>query len=134
MRDLDPPYRPLRSAIVLKPSTILTFHRALVSRKYRTLFTPKYCRKPGPPGPEPELIAIIVEMKLRNPRFGYQRIPDQIPLAFELDVHKDVVRRVLSQHYRPGSGSNGPSWLTFLRHCKDSLWSVDLFRCESMIL
>ncbi len=28
------PSRLLRSAIVLKPSTILTFHRALVSRKY----------------------------------------------------------------------------------------------------
>ena len=32
----------------------------------------------------------------------------------------------------PGSG--GPSWLTFLGHSKDSLWSVDLFRCESLIL
>ena len=31
----------LRSAIVLKPSTILSFHRALVKRKYRLLFTPK---------------------------------------------------------------------------------------------
>ena len=73
-------------------------------------------------------------MKRRNPRFGYQRIADQISLAFSIDVHKDVVRRVLARHYRPESGSNGPSWLTFLGHSKDSLWSVDLFRCESMIL
>ena len=28
----------------------------------------------------------------------------------------------------------GPSWLTFLGHSKDSLWSVDLFRCESLTL
>jgi putative transposase len=33
------PTRLVRSAIVLKPSTILTFHRALVSRKYHLLFT-----------------------------------------------------------------------------------------------
>tara|TARA_R110002096_G_scaffold14719_7_gene51828 strand:+ start:3776 stop:4864 length:1089 start_codon:yes stop_codon:yes gene_type:complete len=128
------PSRLLRSAIALKPSTILTFHRALVSRKYHLLFTPKNRRKPGPAGPSPELIAVIVEMKRRNPRFGYQRIADQISLAFDIDVHKDVVRRVLVRHYRPGSGSSGPSWLTFLGHSKDSLWSVDLFRCESMIL
>ena len=128
------PTRLIRSAIVLKPSTILTFHRALVSRKYHLLFTPKNRRKPGPTGPSPELIAIIVEMKRRNPRVGYQRIADQISLAFSIDVHKDVVRRVLARHYRPESGSNGPSWLTFLGHSKDSLWSVDLFRCESMIL
>ena len=30
--------------------------------------------------------------------------------------------------------SDGPSWLTFLGHTKDSLWSLDLFRCESMTL
>ena len=31
-------------------------------------------------------------------------------------------------------GDNGPSWLTFLGHTKDSLWSIDLFRCESILL
>jgi putative transposase len=28
----------------------------------------------------------------------------------------------------------GPSWLTLLGHTKDSLWSIDLFRCESILL
>jgi transposase InsO family protein len=28
----------------------------------------------------------------------------------------------------------GPSWLTVLGHAKDSLWSLDLFRCESAAL
>src|SRR6266550_7838546 len=35
---------------------------------------------------------------------------------------------------RPAPRSGGPSWLTFLGHVKDSLWSVDLFRCESATL
>ncbi len=128
------PARVLRSAIVLKPSTILSFHRALVKRKYRLLFTPRYRGKPGPKGPSPELISAIIEMKRRNPTFGYQRIADQISLVFEIDIDKDVVRRVLAKHYRPAPGTRGPSWLTFLGHSKDSLWSVDLFRCESLIL
>ncbi len=68
------PTRLLRSAIVLKPSTILSFHRTLVKRKYRLLFTPKSRGKPGPKGPSPELISAILEMKRRNPNFGYQRI------------------------------------------------------------
>ena len=29
---------------------------------------------------------------------------------------------------------HGPSWLTFIGHLKDSLWSVDLFCCESITL
>jgi hypothetical protein len=41
------PARLLRSAIVLKPSTIMSFHRARVRRKYEMLFTPKRRRKPG---------------------------------------------------------------------------------------
>src|SRR5882757_3324508 len=44
------------------------------------------------------------------------------------------VRRILGAHYRPESDSAGPSWLTSLGHTKDSLWSCDLFRCESATL
>ncbi len=42
--------------------------------------------------------------------------------------------RVLSKHYRPTPGGIGPSWLSFIGHTTDSLWSVDLFRCESIVL
>jgi len=128
------PTRLLRSAIVLKPSTLLSFHRALVKRKYRLLFTPKRRGKPGPKGPSPELVTAIVEMKQRNPRFGCRRIAQQISLIFGIDLDKDTVRRILIKHYRPEPGSGGPSWLTFIGHSKDSLGSVDLFRCESLIL
>ena len=37
------------------------------------------------------------------------------------------------KHYRPTSGGTGPSWLSFIGHTTDSLWSVDLFRCESIV-
>ena len=64
------PGRLVRLAIVLKPATILAYHQALVKRKYRLLFTPKRRAKPSPKGPPPELIAAVVEMKHRDPRFG----------------------------------------------------------------
>ena len=44
------------------------------------------------------------------------------------------MRRILIQHYRPLPGGDGPSWLTVIGHARDSLWSVDLFRCESILL
>ena len=128
------PARLLRSAIVLKPATIMAFHGALVKRKYRLLFTPRQHRKPGPKGPARELITAIVEMKRRNPRFGCRRIAQQLSFIFGVEIDKDVVRRVLAKHYWPEPGSQGLSWLTFLGHSTDSLWSVDLFRCESLIL
>ena len=45
------PTRLPRSAIVLKPSTLLGLHKAMSKRKYRVLFSPNRRRKPGPKGP-----------------------------------------------------------------------------------
>src|ERR1700682_5582730 len=42
------PARVLRSAIVLKPSTLLHLHSVLRKRKYRMLFSPERGRRPGP--------------------------------------------------------------------------------------
>ena len=121
---------------LVKPATLLKFHKALVDHKYRLLFSSSYPRgKPGPKGPSAELVAAIIALKTRNPRFGCVRIAQQISYAFGVHIDKDVVRRVLAKHYRPGDpAGQGPSWLTFIGHVKDSLWSVDLFRCESILL
>jgi putative transposase len=76
----------------------------------------------------------IVEMKRRNPTWGCPQIAQQIALAFDIPIDKDMVRRSLASSYRPEQDSGGPSWLTFLGHMQDSLWSLDLFRCESATL
>ena len=128
------PHHIQRAAVILKPSTLLRFHEALKKRKYHLLYSSLKKSKPGPKGPSPELKAVIVEMKRRNPRFGCPRIAQQINKAFGLNIDKDVVRRVLAKHYHPRSDDKGPSWLTFIGHLKNSLWSVDLFRCESILL
>ena len=128
------PARLIRSAIVLKPSTLLNLHRTLRNRKYRLLFSPKRRCKPGPKGPSRELIEAVVQTKQRNPTWGCPRIAQQMALAFDIQIDKDIVRRILASHYRPEQGSGGPSWLTFIGHLKDSLWSIDLFRCESATL
>jgi putative transposase len=126
--------RLVRSAIVLKPSTLLSLHNMLRNRKYRLLFSPTRKQRPGPKGLGQQLIEAVLEMKQRNPNWGCPRIAEQIALAFGTEIDKDVIRRILSVHYRPPSDGDGPSWLTFLGHMKDSLWSCDMFRCESAAL
>src|SRR5476649_2873434 len=129
-----PPNRTPKLAVILKPITLLRFHEALKKRKYRWLFLSGGHRRTGPKGPSKELIDAIVEFKRRNPRVGCPRIAQEIAHAFGIDIGKDIVRRVLAKHYRPEAGTDGPSWLSFIGHMKDSLWSVDLFRCESILL
>ena len=108
----------------------------MVRRKYRSLFSSSHAgRKPGPKGPSPELIAAILEVKARNPRFEYQRISQQLAYDFDIELDKEAVRRVVAKHYGPnGSGSNGPSWLTVFAQAKDNLRSIDLFCVESIVL
>ena len=113
----------------------MKFHQALVKRKYSRLFSNKNKRKPGPKGPSQELVKLIVEIKTNNPSFGYPRIADIVNNHFATDIEPEVVRRVLAKHYRPRfGGDDGPSWLAFIGMMKDSLWSMDLFVCESINL
>jgi putative transposase len=129
------PGRIRKLAIGVRPSTLLAFHQALIRRKYRRLFssTPRP-KKPGPTGPSKALIQAIVELKSRNPRFGCPRIAGIISQTFGVGIDKNVVYRVLAKHYRPVPGGTGPSWLSFIGHTRDSLWSLGLFRCESIVL
>ena len=94
---------------LLTTGTLLKFHRALVDDKYHLIFSSTGNQgKPGPKGPCPELIAAIIVLKSRNPKFGCVRIAHELADAFGIELNKDVVWRVLEKHYKPnGFGSNG---------------------------
>jgi putative transposase len=124
----------MRTALILKAATLLRFHRGLKELKCRFFYSSSSKQEPGPKGPSPELIRTICELKRRNPRFGCPKIAHHLAKTFGADLDKDVVCRVLATHSRPERRDSGPSWLTLLGHAKDSLWSLDLFRTESILL
>jgi putative transposase len=128
------PGRIERLAIALRPSTLFKSHIAFVKKKYRDLFSSKTKREPGPKGPSKELIQAIVEFKRRNPRCGCPRIAQQISDTFGIELSRDEVLRVLLKYLKPTGTDDGPSWLNTLGHSVDSLWSIDLFRTESIHL
>ena len=80
------PARILRSAIVLKPSTLPHLHNLSKRPKYRMLFSPQRGRRPGSKGPHKELIDAVVAMKRRNPSWGCPGIAQQIALAFGVEI------------------------------------------------
>ena len=88
----------VRAAIIIKPSTLLRFHAAMKKRKYRNLYSPCGGRKPGPKGPSKKVINAIVEMKSRNPSFGYGRISIQISEAFGVSISRFAVGRILRKN------------------------------------
>ncbi len=121
-------------AIILKPATFLNLHKTLVKRKYRQLYSNKAKKKTGRKSRDQALIDLVVEMKKRNPSFGYGRIAMQIFECFGIEISRFAVGRILRKNKHKLPAGDGPSWLTCIGHMKDTLWSVDLFRCESIAL
>ncbi|MEO5969866.1 MAG: helix-turn-helix domain-containing protein, partial [Bdellovibrionia bacterium] len=122
-----------RLSIVIAHSTLLRIHKALVERKYSILFSNKN-KKPGPKGPSPELIKLIIEIKQKNPKYGCPRIALLASKLTDRAINEILVRRILRQHFRFPSGSSSPSWLSQIGKAKDDLRSMYLFRCESILL
>ena len=61
------PRRVAKLTAILRPATLLRFDEALVDRKYRCLVSSAGAgRKPGPKGPTEEIVAVVLEMKLRK--------------------------------------------------------------------
>ncbi len=118
-------------SIVVAHSTLLRLHKALVERKYSKLFSNKN-RKPGPKGPTAELIKLIIEIKQKNPRYGYPKIALLVSQVTGKDISEQTVRRILQKYYLTPIGGGGPSWLSLIGNAKDTLWSLDMFCCESI--
>jgi hypothetical protein len=78
----------LRSiSVVVKPATLLKFHRAMVKRKYQRLYGHSGQRRPGPKGPSKELIAAIVERLIGTIRREYL---DHVPFWNSLDLQRKL--------------------------------------------
>ena len=120
-------------SIVVAHSTLLRLHKALVERKYSKLFSNKN-HKPGPERPSANLIKLIVEIKQKNPRYGCPRIALLVSQLTGKDISEQTVRRILRKYYLAPVGGGGPSWLNVIGNAKDTLWSLDMFCCESISL
>ena len=119
-------------SIAISPNTILKFHKALVNKKYQILFGTKNGRRRGPKGFDKKIVDLVLEIKTKNLSFGCPRIAMLVANATGLTISEHTVRRILRKHFKPIG--DGPSWLSFLASQKDSLWSIDFFRCESIML
>jgi putative transposase len=60
-------------AFLVRPETLLRWHRSLVARKWTRPY-----RRPGRPAIDPEVCKLILQMARENPRWGYLRIRGEL--------------------------------------------------------
>jgi putative transposase len=120
------------SVRLLKPATVIGWHRAMVRRKW----TYKQGKKPGRPPIEKELEQLIVQVARDNPELGYEKLAGEM-CKLGYDVGKTTVSNVLNRHGimpAPERGRQGSNWQTFLNHYKGQFLACDFFTVETLWL
>jgi putative transposase len=122
--------RTIWSSFVVRPETLLRWHRELDRKKWT------YRRRghPGRPPIEPEVRDLIVRLGRENPRWGYQRIRGEL-MKLEIRISATTVRAILLRHgLQPAPRRAGPTWTEFLRSQAAGILATDFFTIETIRL
>ena len=116
------------SSFIVRPETLLRWHRGLVRRKWSYRRT----GRPGRPPVEPDLRALIVRLGRENPRWGYQRIRGEL-LKLGIRISATTVRTILLRSgLNPAPRRGGPTWTQFLRSQAAGILATDFFTVETI--
>src|SRR5438093_10954824 len=115
-------------ATIVKPDTILAWHRTLVAKK----FDGSQQRKaPGRPMIDPELEALVVRMAREHRSWGYDRIVGALA-NLGLTITAQTVGNILKRHGLPPAPERKmtTTWKEFIRTHLDVLVATDFFTAE----
>ena len=120
------------SLLQFKPETVLKWHRELVKRKWSFR---RLNRRAGNRPLAAELEALIVQLALENPRWGYKKLVGELgKLGYRMG--RSTVRDVLKHHHilpAPERRCNR-NWRTFVRSHQAQLLATDFFTVETIWL
>lgn len=113
---------------VVKPQTILKWHRRLVAGKFDGS---KHRKKHGRPPVMPEIEELVVTMARENSTWGYDRIAGAV-CNLGHTISDQAVGNILRRH---GIGPaperrRNTTWHEFIRRHREVLWATDFFTSE----
>ena len=110
--------------MIVKPETLVRWHRAIVRRHWRLLST----RKPGrPPEITPETEQLVLRIARENRWMGYGKIAGEMRKLGFSRFGRTSVKRILNQHGLTPERrhSTGLSWLEFFSQYGRFAWASD---------
>jgi len=117
--------------VLFTPDTIIGWYNKLISQKYDGSHNRT---KPGRPQITQEIVNLVIRFKEENPRWGYQKITDQI-VYLGHKISKTSVKNILIENgYDPEPDLTVKStWHEFLKSHWDVLTACDFFTIELLV-
>ena len=116
------------SIFVVKPDTLLRWHRRLVANHWT------YPHRPGRPSTIVETRKLILRLARENPTWGYRRIHGELARLGVTIAASTVWTILKTAGVDPVPGRSSESWTTFLRSQAAAIVACDFFTVDTVML
>ncbi|MGC9540757.1 integrase core domain-containing protein [Streptomyces sp. UG1] len=118
-----------RARLLVRPDTVLHWHRYLVSRRHAARSRPK---RAGQPRTVRSIRVLVLRLARENPGWGYQRIHGEL-LVVGVQVAASTVWEILKEAgIDPVPERGSSTWTDFLRSQADTLLACDFFEAVTL--
>ncbi|WP_223840306.1 integrase core domain-containing protein [Saccharopolyspora pogona] len=118
-----------RLRLLVRPDTVLRWHRDLVARRHATASKPK---RPGRPRTVRSVRVLVLRLAKENPSWGYRRLHGEL-LVLGVKVAPSTVWEILqAAGIDPAPERNSSTWANFLRSQADALPACDFFETVTL--
>ncbi|MEE4598917.1 helix-turn-helix domain-containing protein [Streptomyces sp. DSM 41524] len=118
-----------RLRLLVRPDTVLRWHRDLVRHRHAALSRPK---RPGRPHTARSIRILVLRLARENPQWGYRRLHGEL-LVLGVKVAASTVWMILKDaDVDPAPGRSSSTWADFLRSQADALLACDFFEAVTL--
>jgi transposase InsO family protein len=116
--------------MIVRPATVIAWHRRLVARRWIQPAT----GQPGRPPIDPELRRLIVRLARENPTWGYRRVHGEVHRLGHGVAASTVWKVLRAAGIDPRSDRTGPSWSEFIRSQAKAIIATDFACVDTAVL
>ncbi|MEV8063917.1 helix-turn-helix domain-containing protein, partial [Streptomyces antimycoticus] len=118
-----------RVRLLMRPDTVLRWHRDLARRRHAALSRPK---RPGRPRTERSIRILVLRLASENPSWGYRRLHGEL-LVLGVKVAASTVWKILKDAgVDPAPGRSSSTRADFLRSQADALLACDFLETVTL--
>jgi putative transposase len=116
--------------LIVKPATVIGWHRRLVARHWTQPPTPN----PGRPPVATEIRRLAIQMAKENPTWGYRRIHGELHRLGHKIAASSVWKILRNAGIDPTPNRCGPSWAEFIRSQANAVIATDFLCVDTVAL